>query len=83
MKSLLTSILFLALAPLLRGQATVSLGTGKITGSVTGLSSASPHVSGLSAGITFDLTITATSVTTPALTIAHHNDGIGVAGGAE
>lgn len=82
MKSLLTSILFLALAPLLRGQATVSLGTGKITGSVTGLSSASPHVSGLSAGITFDLTITATSVTTPALTIAHHNDGIGVAGGA-
>jgi len=82
MKSLLTSILFLALAPLLRGQATVSLGTGRITGSVTGLSSANPNVTGLSAGITFDLTITATSVTTPALTIAHHTDGIGVAGGA-
>jgi poly(3-hydroxybutyrate) depolymerase len=82
MKSLFAYILFLALPPLLQGQTTVSLGTGKITGSVTGLTSANPNVSGLSAGISFDLTITATSVTTPVLTIAHHNDGIGVAGGA-
>jgi poly(3-hydroxybutyrate) depolymerase len=70
------------LAGMLQGQTTVSLGTGKITGSVTGLSSANPNVTGLGAGISFDLTITATSVTTPVLTIAHHNDGIGVAGGA-
>jgi poly(3-hydroxybutyrate) depolymerase len=77
MKSLLTSILFLALAPLLRGQATVSLGTGRITGSVTGLSSANPNVTGLSAGISFDLTITATNATT-GLSVANHADGIGV-----
>jgi poly(3-hydroxybutyrate) depolymerase len=82
MKSLLTYILFLALASLLQGQTTISLGTGKITGSATGLSSANPNVSGLSAGISFDLTITATSAATPVLTVAHHNDGIGVAGGA-
>lgn len=82
MKSLFTCILFLALTPLLQGQATISLGTGKIIGSVTGLSSANPNVSGLSAGISFDLTITATSVATPVLTVADHNDGIGVAGGA-
>jgi poly(3-hydroxybutyrate) depolymerase len=65
----------------LQAQTTVSLGTGKVIGSVTGLSSANPNVSGLSEGISFDLTITATSVTTPVLTVAHHNDGIGVAGG--
>lgn len=66
----------------LQAQTTISLGTGKITGSVTGLSSANANVTGLAAGISFDLTITATSVATPVLTIAHHNDGIGVAGGA-
>jgi hypothetical protein len=82
MKSLFTFILFLALAPLLLSQTTINLGTGKITGSVTGLSSANPNVTGLTAGISFDLTITATSVATPLLTVAHHNDGIGVAGGA-
>ena len=82
MKSLLTYILFLALTSLLQGQTTISLGTGKITGSATGLSSANPNVSGLSVGISFDLTITATSAATPVLTVAHHNDGIGVAGGA-
>jgi poly(3-hydroxybutyrate) depolymerase len=82
MKFLLTYILFLALTSLLQGQTTISLGTGKITGSATGLSSANPNVSGLSAGISFDLTITATSAATPVLTVAHHNDGIGVAGGA-
>lgn len=82
MKSLFTYFLFLALVPLLRGQTIVNLGTGKITGTVLGLSSAHPNVTGLTAGISFDLTITATSVATPVLTIAHHNDGIGVAGGA-
>ena len=72
----------LLLTRFLHAQAVVSLGTNNITGSVTGLSSANPNVSGLTAGISFDLTITATSVATPVLTIAHHNDGIGVAGGA-
>jgi poly(3-hydroxybutyrate) depolymerase len=75
------SLALFLLTGLLQGQ-TVNLGTGKITGSVAGLSSANPSVSGLGAGISFDLTITATSVATPVLTIAHHNDGIGVAGGA-
>lgn len=73
---------FLLLIGILNGQTTVSLGTGKITGSVMGLSSTNPNVSGLSAGISFDLTISATSVSSPVLTIAHHNDGIGVVGGA-
>ena len=77
MKSLLTYILFLALTSLLQGQTTISLGTGKITGSVTGLSTANSNVSGLSAGISFDLTITASNATT-GLTVAHHADGIGV-----
>jgi poly(3-hydroxybutyrate) depolymerase len=72
----------LLLTSFLHAQTTVSLGTGKIIGSVTGLSSANPNVSGLSAGISFDLTITATSVATLGLTVAHHADGIGVAGGA-
>jgi len=70
------------LTGMIQGQTTISLGTGKITGSVTGLSSANPNVTGLSAGISFDLTITATSVATPVLTVASHNDGIGVAGGS-
>ncbi len=78
---LLPSVLLLFVS-ILEAQTTVSLGTGKVTGSVTGLSSANPSVTGLSAGISFDLTITATSVTTPVLTVATHNDGIGVAGGA-
>jgi poly(3-hydroxybutyrate) depolymerase len=73
---------FLLLTHFLYAQATVRLGTNNITGSVTGLSSANPNVTGLTAGVSFDLTITATSVATPMLTIAHHNDGIGVAGGA-
>jgi len=81
MKKYLTLSLLL-LTGLLRGQTSISLGTGKITGSFTGLSSANPNVTGLSAGVSFDLTITATSVSTPVLTIAQHNDGIGVAGGA-
>jgi len=66
----------------LHAQTTVSLGTGKIIDSVIGLSSASPNVSGLNAGISFDLTITATSVATPVLTVTNHNDGIGVSGGS-
>lgn len=72
----------LLLTSFLQAQTTVGLGTGKITGSVTGLSSANPNVSGLSAGISFDLTITATSVATPALTVTNHTDGIGVSGGS-
>ena len=72
----------LLLTSMLQAQTTVSLGTGKISGSVTGLSSANPNITGLSAGISFDLTITATSVATPVLTVASHNDGIGVVGGA-
>jgi hypothetical protein len=72
----------LLLTSILHAQTTVSLGTGKIIDSVTGLSSASPNVSGLSAGISFDLTITATSVATPVLTVTNHNDGIGVSGGS-
>ncbi len=83
MKSVLTYLFaLLFLTSFLQGQTTVRLGTNNISGSVTGLSSANPNVTGLSAGISFDLTITATSVATPVLTIAHHNDGIGVAGGA-
>lgn len=72
----------LLLTSFLQALATVRLGTGKIIGSVTGLSSANSNISGLSAGISFDLSITATSVATPVLTIGHHNDGIGVLGGA-
>jgi|GEM_PF-545334 len=68
---------FLLLTSMLQGQTIVSFGIGKITGSVTGLSSANPNVSGLSAGISFDLTITASNATT-GLTVAPHNDGIGV-----
>jgi poly(3-hydroxybutyrate) depolymerase len=71
----------LLLSSFLQAQTTVSLGSGKITGSVTGLSSSNPNVSGLSAGISFDLTITATSVATPVLTVRNHTDGIGVSGG--
>jgi hypothetical protein len=71
----------LLLTSFLHAQTTVSLGSGKIIGSVTGLSSANPNVSGLSAGISFDLTITATSVATPVLTVTNHQDGIGVSGG--
>jgi poly(3-hydroxybutyrate) depolymerase len=82
MKLLFSYIFILALMPLLRGQTTVSLGTGKIVGSVAGLSSENSSVSGLTAGISFDLTITATSVATPALTVTNHNDGIGVSGGS-
>jgi poly(3-hydroxybutyrate) depolymerase len=84
MKSILPCLptLLLLLAGLLQAQTTVQFGTGKITGSVTGLSSADPNVSGLGAGITFDLTIAATSTATAALTVANHADGIGVAGGS-
>ena len=83
MKPTLTCLAaLLLLTHFLYAQATVRLGTNNITGSVTGLSSANPNVTGLTAGVSFDLTITATSVATPMLTIAHHNDGIGVAGGA-
>jgi poly(3-hydroxybutyrate) depolymerase len=67
---------------LLQGQTVLSLGTGKIVGSVTGVTSANPSVSGLAAGISFDLTIAATSAATPVLTVANHADGIGVAGGS-
>ena len=72
----------LLLTCFVNAQAIVSLGTNNITGSVTGLSSANPNVSGLTAGISFDLTITATSVATPTLTVTNHNDGIGVSGGS-
>ena len=72
----------LLLTHFLQAQAIVSLGTNNINASVTGLSSANPNVSGLSAGISFDLTIAATSVATPSLAVAHHPNGIGVAGGA-
>ncbi len=83
MKSILARLpVLLLLAGLLQAQTTVQFGTGKITGSVTGLGSADPNVSGLGAGITFDLTIAATSTATPALTVANHADGIGVAGGS-
>jgi poly(3-hydroxybutyrate) depolymerase len=82
MKGIFAFLPLLLLIGFLQAQTTISLGTGKVTGSVTGLSSANPNVSGLGAGISFDLTITATSVATPVLTVAHHNDGIGVAGGA-
>jgi poly(3-hydroxybutyrate) depolymerase len=81
MKRIFAFSLLLLLTGMLQGQTTVSLGTGKITGSVTGLSSANPNVTGLSAGISFDLTITATNATT-GLTVANHNNGIGVVGGA-
>lgn len=72
----------LLLTRFLHAQAIVSLGSNNITGSATGLSSANPNVTGLTAGISFDLTITATSVATPALTVTNHNDGIGVSGGS-
>ena len=72
----------LLLTRFLHAQAIVSLGSNNITGSATGLNSANPNVSGLTAGISFDLTITATSVATPALTVTNHNDGIGVSGGS-
>ena len=82
MKTILASLsAFLFLTSLLQAQ-TVRLGNGKITGSTTGLSSTNPNVTGLSAGISFDLTITAKSVTTPTLTLNPHTDGIGIAGGS-
>ena len=83
MKQIFTLLAALLLhTSFLQAQVTVSLGTNNITGSVTGLNSANLNVSGLTAGITFDLSITATSVATPALTVANHPNGIGVSGGA-
>jgi poly(3-hydroxybutyrate) depolymerase len=82
MKIILASVLFVVLAPSLRSQTIVNFGSGKIFGSVTGLNSTDPNVSGLGAGISFDLTITATSVSSPALTVTNHADGIGVSGGS-
>ena len=73
----------LLLSGLLWAQTIVSLGSNNITGSVTGLSSTNPNISGLGAGISFDLAITATSVATPSLAVTHHSDGIGVAGGSQ
>ncbi len=73
---------FLLFIGFLSGQTTINLGNSKISGSVAGLTSTNPHISGLSLGISFDLEITATSGTTPILTVAKHNDGIGVVGGA-
>ncbi len=67
-----------------RSQTFVNLGTNDISSSSTGLSDAHPSVSGsaLGSSVTFDLTITATSVTTPSLTVSNHPQGIGVAGGS-
>lgn len=82
MKSIFSCVLFLALAPLLRSQTIVSLGSNAIFASVTGLSSANPNISGLGAGISFDLTITPVSASISVPAVAHHADGIGVAGGS-
>jgi poly(3-hydroxybutyrate) depolymerase len=82
MKSIFSCALFIALTPLLHSQTIIDLGADNIFSSVTGLNSTDPNVSGLGAGISFDLSITATSVATPALTVTNHPDGIGVSGGS-
>jgi poly(3-hydroxybutyrate) depolymerase len=82
MKIISASVLFLALTPLLQSQTILNFGSGKISGSVTGLNSTDPNVSGLGAGISFDLTITATSASSPSLTVTNNPDGIGVSGGS-
>jgi poly(3-hydroxybutyrate) depolymerase len=82
MKIISASVLFLALTPLLQSQTILNFGSGKIFGSVTGLNSTDPNVSGLGAGISFDLTITATSASSPSLTVTNNPDGIGVSGGS-
>ena len=68
----------------LHGQTVLSLGSGKITGSTAAVSDTNPNVSGtpLGAGVSFDLTIAATSVATPTLAVSLHGDGIGVTGGS-
>ena len=83
MKLLFASILFLALTPLVLGHTFLDFGTGNIIGSVTGVSDSNSNVSGtaLGAGVSFDLTITAKSVTTPTLALSDHPHGIGVSGG--
>ena len=81
-KSIFSCVLFIALTPLLHSQTIVKLGANNIFASVTGLNSTDPNVSGLGSGISFDLTITATSFSTPALTVTNHPDGIGVSGGS-
>jgi poly(3-hydroxybutyrate) depolymerase len=82
MKSIFSCVAFLALATLLRSQTIVSLGSNDIFASAMGLSSANPNISGLGAGISFDLTITAVSASISVPAVAHHPDGIGVAGGS-
>jgi len=84
MKYALACVPVLLLSSFLQAQTIVDLGTGKIIGTVTGVSDANPNVSGtaLGAGVSFDLTITATSVTTPSMTVTNHTLGIGVAGGS-
>jgi len=84
MKLLFACILFLALTRLVLGQTFLDFGTGNIIGSVTGVSDSNSNVSGtaLGAGVSFDLTITAKSVTTPTLALSDHPHGIGVSGGS-
>ncbi len=84
MKYALACVPILLLSSFLQAQTIVDFGTGKIIGTVTGVSDANPNVSGtaLGAGVSFDLTITATSVTTPSMTVTNHTLGIGVAGGS-
>ncbi len=76
------AFLFILQSSFLQAQVVVTLGTGKITGSVTGVNSGNASVSGLPAGIGFDLIVTASSNSTPTMSVSNHPDGIGVVGGS-
>lgn len=66
------------------GQTIVNLGSGQILESVNGLSDTSPYVTGeaLGDGVSFDLSLMASSGSTAAPTLSNHPDGIGVEGGS-
>ena len=84
MKCVFIGLFCFVLTPALRSQTFINLGTNNIAASTTGLNDSNASVTGtaLGAGVSFDLTITATSVTTPSLTVSNHPQGIGVAGGS-
>lgn len=84
MRSFVCNCAFLILPAFGWTQTIVHLGTSQITASAIGLSDTHPAISGdsLGAGISFNLSIAASSTTTPALTLSQHPDGIGVAGGS-
>jgi hypothetical protein len=74
--------LFILQGSFLQAQVVVTLGTGKITGSVIGVNAGNASVSGLPLGISFDLMVTASSIAAPTMSVSNHPDGTGVVGGS-